>query len=73
MMMQACLGIRVDGWKREINVDRPRLPIGIDNLVIRHLAVGEAAVDVIFERIGDRVVCYLDQRHEGLAPLVVRS
>ena len=73
MMMQACLGIRVDGWKREITVERPRLPIGIDNLSIRHIAVGEAKVDVIFERIGDRVVSYLDHRHEGLAPLVVRT
>ncbi len=71
MLLQACLGIRVDGWTGEIIVDRPRLPIGIDNLTIRHLAVGEAAVDVIFERVGDRVVCYLDQRHEGLVPLVV--
>jgi glycogen debranching enzyme len=73
MMMQACLGMRVDGWKGEVTVDRPRLPIGIDNLVIRNIAVGEARVNVIFERIGDRVVSYLDHRHEGLAPLVVRS
>ena len=56
MLMQACLGIRVDGWRGEISVDRPRLPIGIDNLVIRHLDVGDAKVDIIFERIGDRVV-----------------
>jgi glycogen debranching enzyme len=73
MMMQACLGIRVDGWKQEISVEQARLPIGIDNLAIRHLAVGDAIVDVIFERIGDRVVSYLDQRHIGQAPLVVRS
>ncbi|TJV37432.1 MAG: amylo-alpha-1,6-glucosidase, partial [Mesorhizobium sp.] len=73
MMLQACVGIRVDGWKREITVERPRLPIGIDNIVIRHLAIGEAKVDLIFERIGDRVACYLDHRHEGLVPLVVRS
>ncbi|OHV68936.1 hypothetical protein LCM4577_22890 [Mesorhizobium sp. LCM 4577] len=73
MMLQACLGIRIDGWKREINVERPRLPIGIDNIVIRHLTVGEAKVDLNFQRVGDRVVCYLDDRHEGLVPLVVRS
>ena len=30
-------------------------------------------VDIIFERIGDRVVGFLDHRHEGLVPLVVRS
>jgi glycogen debranching enzyme len=73
MMMQACLGIRIDGWKGEIDVERPRLPIGIDNLVVRHLAVGAENVDLLFERIGDRVVCYADSRHEGLVPVVVRS
>ncbi|PSJ56705.1 amylo-alpha-1,6-glucosidase [Kumtagia ephedrae] len=73
MLMQACLGIRVDGWRGEINIDRPRLPIGIDNLTVRRLAVGKAQVDLHFQRVGDRVVCYLDERHEGLAPLIVRS
>jgi len=73
MLMQACLGIRVDGWTGEITVDSPRLPIGIDNMSIRHLEVGSASVDVNFERAGDRIVSYLDPRHEGLAPIVVRS
>ncbi|RUM98466.1 amylo-alpha-1,6-glucosidase [Pseudaminobacter arsenicus] len=73
MLMQACLGIRIDGWTGEICVERPQLPIGIDNLSIRHIGVGDAKVDIIFERLGDRVVCYLDHRHEGLAPLIVRS
>lgn len=73
MLMQACLGIEIDGWKGEIKVTRPRLPIGIDNLVIRHLEVGKVAVDLNFQRVGDRVVAFLDDRHEGLAPLIVRT
>ncbi|MDQ6433907.1 amylo-alpha-1,6-glucosidase [Mesorhizobium sp. LHD-90] len=73
MLLQACLGLKVDGWKGEIEVTNPRLPIGIDNLAIRHIRVGDASVDVVFERVRDRVVCYLDRRHEGMAPLIVRS
>ncbi len=73
MLLQACLGLRVDGWRGEISVNRPRLPIGIDNLVVRHLGVGDAKVDIIFERIGDRVGCFLDHRHEGMVPLITRS
>ncbi len=73
MLMQACLGLRIDGWTGEIHIERPRLPIGIDNLTIRHIAVGNVRVDLHFQRVGDRVVCYLDERHEGMAPLVVRS
>jgi glycogen debranching enzyme len=73
MMLQVCLGLRVDGWNKEIRVERPRLPIGIDNLLVRNLAVGDAKVDLIFERLGDRIACYLDRRDEGSVPLVVSS
>jgi glycogen debranching enzyme len=73
MLMQACLGLEIDGLKGEIQVTRPRLPIGIDHLTIRRLSVGAAEVDLSFQRVGDRVVAYLDTRHEGLAPLIVRS
>lgn len=73
MMMQAILGLRVDGWSGELQVDDPRLPIGIDNLVVRNLAVGGAKVNLVFERISDRVVCYLSQSHVGRVPLIVRN
>ena len=73
MLMQACLGLQIDGWTDEIHVTRPRLPIGIDNLVIRHLSVGHVAVDLTFQRVGDRVGAFLADPHEGLVPLVVRS
>ena len=73
MLMQACLGLQIDGWSGEIHVTRPRLPIGIDNLTIRHLAVADNAVDLTFQRVGDRVGAFLADRHEGLVPLIVRS
>ena len=55
MLLQACLGLRIDGWRGEIHVDRPRLPVCVDRLTVRHLAVGEAQVDLTFQRIGERV------------------
>ncbi|TIT93578.1 MAG: hypothetical protein E5W59_06450, partial [Mesorhizobium sp.] len=57
----------------EIRVTRPRLPIGIDTLTLRHLTVGDRAVDLTFQRVGDRVVAFLADRHEGLVPLIVRT
>ena len=38
MLMQACLGLEIDGLDGEIHVNRPRLPIGIDQLT--HPAAG---------------------------------
>jgi len=56
-----------------LHVTRPRLPIGIDTLTLRHLSVGDKAVDVTFQRVGDRVGAFLSDRHEGQVPLIVRT
>jgi glycogen debranching enzyme len=58
MLLQACLGIRIDGGKGEIEILDPRLPIGIDRLWIDGLRVGDAKVDLNFERIGGHVAVH---------------
>jgi glycogen debranching enzyme len=65
MLLQACLGLRVDGFRREIHVDQPQLPIGIDNLVVRGIAIGEDSIDLEFQRMGDRVVAAPFGRSRG--------
>ncbi len=56
MMLQACLGITIDGTAGVLRIDRPELPREIDHLMVRDLAVGSDRVDVAFERRGDRVM-----------------
>ncbi|MDX8497782.1 amylo-alpha-1,6-glucosidase [Mesorhizobium sp. VK4C] len=73
MLMQACLGLEIDGWEGELRITRPRLPAGIDTLTLRHLSVGDKSVDLTFQRVGDRVVAFLADRHEGMVPLIVRT
>jgi glycogen debranching enzyme len=60
MMLQACLGLRIDGLRGEIHIDKPHLPTGVDRLSIRRILVGQDHVDVTFERVGSRVVAYAD-------------
>jgi glycogen debranching enzyme len=55
MMLQASLGVRIDGWRNEIHVEHPALPPGVEQLVVHGLAVGEAKVDLLFQLSGDRV------------------
>ena len=55
MLLQACLGLRIDGRRREIHIDRPELPPGIDRLAIERLVVGDQTVGLVFQRRGDRV------------------
>ena len=73
MMLQACLGLRIDGWRGEIQVDRPRLPAGIDQITIPNLAVGDATVDLTFQRIGERVAVYPESRESGAVPVIARA
>ncbi|HEY7639163.1 MAG TPA: amylo-alpha-1,6-glucosidase [Steroidobacteraceae bacterium] len=56
LLLQACLGIAVDGERKEVHVTRPMLPLDIESLSIRGLAVRGSAIDLDFHRIGDEVV-----------------
>ena len=55
MMLQACLGLSVNGAAGEIEIHDPRLPIGIDQLSVEGLRVGDARTDLLFERKGRQV------------------
>ena len=55
MALQASLGVTIDGLNRVMRIDRPVLPGEVERLALREIAVGDALVDVLFERLGDRV------------------
>ena len=56
LLLQACLGIQIDGERRDVHVTRPMLPIGVESLTIRRLPIGGATIDLDFHRIGEEVV-----------------
>jgi glycogen debranching enzyme len=56
MLLQAALGIRIDGGRGEVHVNRPALPIGIESLSLQHLEVNHARTDLRFQRIAERIV-----------------
>jgi len=56
MLLQACLGVRINGRRRHVHIERPILPIGIESLTIRELPVGNASIDLEFRHTGDEVI-----------------
>ncbi|SDH75249.1 amylo-alpha-1,6-glucosidase [Variovorax sp. OV700] len=56
MLLQACLGLQVDGIRRQVTIVHPRLPADIDQLHVRQLRVGDARVDLHFQRLEERIV-----------------
>ena len=73
MLLQACLGVSINGWRNEIRIVRPQLPPGIDNVALRGLQVGPWCVDLVFERVMDRVVVFVEGPHAQHVPLRIRS
>lgn len=56
MLLQACLGLQVDAGRSEVIIDHPQLPYGVDRLRVERLDVAGARLDLMFERVGDRVL-----------------
>jgi glycogen debranching enzyme len=52
-VLQACLGVVIDGWAGTVSIDRPRLPPEVNTLTVRDLQVGEHRVTLRFARNHD--------------------
>jgi glycogen debranching enzyme len=68
MLLQSVLGIQIDGRSKEVHLERPALPIGIESLTIRGLEIGEVRIDLDFHRLGDEVVA-VPSKHSGVRVL----
>jgi glycogen debranching enzyme len=55
MLLQACLGLNVNGRDRQVWFVQPTLPAFLKEVRIVNLAVGEATVDLLLVRHGDDV------------------
>ena len=70
LLLQACLGVDIDGARGEIEVHRPQLPAGVDEIRVLGVEVGGERVDLLFRRTGGRVGMFVEGR--GAGKVVVR-
>jgi glycogen debranching enzyme len=73
MLLQACLGVSIDGWNGEITVDHPYLPIGIDSLRIESLRVGASMAHLLFQQVGERVIAVPSRRSDPGVAVISRA
>ena len=62
MLLQAGLGLSIDGEAAEVEIRDPSLPAGIDRLSVHGLHVGDGTVDLVFERQGARIAVHSNSR-----------
>ena len=65
MLLQATLGVHIDGIKQEVRIERPQLPIGIESVSVHGLAIQDSRIDLEFRRVGNEVVALSNRRIEG--------
>ena len=68
LLLQECLGLRVDARRDAVVVDRPLLPNGMESLAIQSIALRQGRLDLRFRRAGGRVVVYAEHR-QSTAPV----
>jgi len=62
LMLQSCLGLRLDPRGKRISFDRPTLPSFLDDVVLRGLSVADEVVDVSLTRSGADVLVQVIHR-----------
>jgi glycogen debranching enzyme len=72
LLLQACLGLDIDAPGSRICLDRPTLPDGLDRVTLRNLRVGEAKVDLTFQRYDRDVATHLENREGDVEVVVVK-
>jgi len=70
MLVEACLGMSVRAGNKQILLEQPCLPEGLPQLSIKGLRVGEASVDLFFERQARTVKVQVTDQQGELEVLV---
>ena len=72
LMLQACLGIEIDGARQEVAFRHPVLPEALPGLRIINLGVGDGSVDLLIENHPHDVGVTVLRRHGHVSVIVVK-
>ena len=61
-LLQACLGLQIDGTRRLVSFDRPVLPPFLERVEIRNLSVGTARLNLVLDRHESQVAVRVARR-----------
>ena len=65
MLLQASLGLSVDGRSKAVHITRPALPQGIEVVHVTDLAVADVSINLEFRKSGDEVIVIPTKHVEG--------
>ena len=71
MILEACLGVRIDSERKQILFEQPYLPEGIQQLSIRNLGCGTEVVNLLLERRGDSVLIHREDKEADVEVVTI--
>jgi len=72
LLLQASLGLAVDGRSKAVHITRPALPQGIEVVHVSNLAVGDVTIDLEFRKTGDEVMVIPSRHIQGEVRVLTR-
>jgi glycogen debranching enzyme len=72
LLFQSCLGIQIDGLKRQVMLLRPTLPDFLNEVRIMNLQVGDASVDLDVMRHGEDVSVTVRTNRNNIAVVLMK-
>jgi len=72
LLLQACLGMTINAPERQIRFTNPSMPPCLNDLRIQNLCVGDALLDLLFERHGDGVEVNTLRREGDVEVLIAK-
>jgi glycogen debranching enzyme len=72
LLLQSCLGLRIDAPRRRLSFVRPVLPPFLERVELRNLTVGDARVDLILDRHPKDVGLAVARRDGHVEVIVVK-
>ena len=72
LLLQSCLGLRIDAPCRRLSFVRPVLPPFLEQVEIRNIAIGDALVDLVLDRHHEDVGLAVTRRDGQVEIMVVK-
>ena len=72
MLLDACLGLEIDARHRVVRFNHPRLPCGLDEVIISNLQVNDATLDLSLHQVADDAGIHIIRRSGSVDVITVR-
>jgi glycogen debranching enzyme len=72
MLLDACLGLEIDATSGIVRFNRPRLPLGLNEVVIRNLQINQTTLDLGIHQIADDAGVHIIRRNGPVEVITVR-